>query len=190
MPFQFRRLEIPEVVLIDPRVFPDSRGFFMETYKSSEFEANGIPDRFIQDNYSHSVKGTLRGLHYQKHPRTQAKLVMAFQGEIFDVAVDIRKNSPTCGRWVGEILSSNNHRMLWIPSGFAHGFCVLSDEADVLYKVAGGEYAPELERGIVWNDPQIGIQWPVATPLLAEKDAILPPLEEAGHDFMYQEVHQ
>ena len=124
---------MPEVILVKPRVFPDERGFFLETYKSSDFEANGIPDRFVQDNYSHSVKGTLRGLHYQKSPQAQGKLVMAVQGEIFDVAVDIRQGSPTYGRWVGETLSSADRRMLWVPPGFAHGFCVLSDEADVLY---------------------------------------------------------
>jgi dTDP-4-dehydrorhamnose 3,5-epimerase len=110
---------------------------------------------------------------------------LAVQGEVFDVAVDLRKDSPTYGRWVGEVLTSVDRRMLWIPPGFAHGFCALSDEADVLYKVAGGEYAPELERGIAWNDPEIGIDWPVAAPFLAEKDATLPPLREADHDFVY-----
>ena len=190
MPFQFKRLQIPDVVLVDPRVFPDRRGFFMETYKRSDFEANGIPDQFVQDNYSHSAKGTLRGLHYQKLPQAQGKLVMVIHGEIFDVAVDIRQGSPTFGRWVGETLSSTNHRMLWVPPGFAHGFCVLSDEADVVYKVTGGEYAPDLERGIIWNDPEIAIRWPVDRPFLSEKDAVLPPLKEADHSFVHEGNHR
>ena len=175
-------------LLVEPRVFPDQRGFIMETYKRSDFEANGIPDQFVQDNYSHSIKGTLRGLHYQKLPRAQGKRVLVIQGEIFDVAVDIRNGSPIYGHWVGEALSSTNHQMLWIPVGFAHGFCVLSQEADVVYKVTGGEYAPDLERGIIWNDQEIGICWPVATPFLSEKDAILPPLKEADHNFVYEGV--
>ena len=188
MPFKFEKLSVPEVILVEPRVFPDERGFFMESYKYSEFKINGIADRLVQDNYSHSVKGTLRGLHFQKPPQTQGKLVMVIQGEIFDVAVDIRQRSPTFGRWVGETLSSTNHRMLWVPPGFAHGFCVLSDEADVVYKVTGGEYAPDSERGIIWNDPELAISWPVDRPFLSEKDAILPPLMEADYNFVYQEV--
>ena len=188
MPFQFQKLEIPEVILVEPRVFPDHRGFFMETYKRSDFAAGGIPDLFVQDNHSHSRKGTLRGLHYQKQPQAQGKLVMAIQGEIFDVAVDIRRGSNTYGHWVGEVLSADNHRMLWVPVGFAHGFCVLSDEANVVYKVAGGEYSPDLERGIIWNDPDIGIRWPSVSPLLEEKDALLPRLREADHNFRPEEV--
>ena len=190
MPFQFQRLELPEVVLVEPRVFQDQRGFFMETYKRSDFRANSIPAWFVQDNYSHSVKGSLRGLHYQKRPQAQGKLMMVIQGEIFDVAVDIRRDSPTYGRWVGEVLSSTNHRMLWVPVGFAHGFYVLSDEADVVYKVTGGEYAPDLERGIIWNDPEIGIRWPVENPFLSQKDADLPRLKEADHNFVYEGVPQ
>ena len=184
MPFQFEKLEVPEVILVEPRLFPDERGFFMETYKYSDFKANGIPDRLVQDNYSHSLKGTLRGLHYQKPPQAQGKLVTVILGEIFDVAVDIRKGSPTFGRWVGETLSSTNHRMLWVPPGFAHGFCVLSDEADVVYKITSGEYAPDLERGIIWNDPEIAIPWPLDSPFLSEKDAILPRLNEADQFVM------
>ena len=190
MPFNFKKLEIPQVILVEPQVFPDRRGFFMETYKRSDFEAGGIPDLFVQDNHSQSIKGTLRGLHYQKLPQAQGKLVMAIQGEIFDVAVDIRRGSNTYGHWVGEVLSAANHRMLWVPVGFAHGFCVLSDEANVVYKVAGGEYSPDLERGIIWNDPDIGIRWPSASPLLAEKDAHLPLLSEADHNFAYGEVNR
>jgi dTDP-4-dehydrorhamnose 3,5-epimerase len=164
-------------------VFEDERGFFTETYKYSVFASFGIRERFVQDNYSKSVKGVLRGLHYQKHPKAQGKLVMVIRGEIFDVAVDIRKGSPTCGKWVGLVLSSEDHRMLYVPAGFAHGFCALSDEAGVVYKVTGGEYAPELERGIVWNDPDLGITWPVKHPLISRKDAALPRLQEADNDF-------
>ena len=188
MPFEFRRLEIPDVVLAEPRVFEDERGFFMETYKRSDFQSFGIGDLVVQDNYSHSARGTLRGLHYQKNPKAQAKLVQVIQGEILDVAVDIRSGSPTYGRWVSAVLSSENHRMLFVPIGFAHGFLVLSDQADVVYKVSGGEYAPDLERGILWNDTEIGIQWTMDNPLLSEKDAILPPLSEADHDFAYAGV--
>ena len=186
MPFEFKRLEIPEVLLIEPRVFPDHRGIFWEAYKRSEFKTNGISARFAQDNYSRSVQGTLRGLHYQKLPEAQGKLVMVIQGEIFDVAIDIRKNSPTFGRWIGQVLSADNLRMLWIPVGFAHGFYILSAMATVVYKVAGGEYTPTLERGIIWNDPDIGICWPVEDPLLSEKDAVLPSLSEADNNFMFQ----
>lgn len=190
MPFQFKKLEIPEVILVEPRVFSDPRGFFMETYKRSEFAANGLPDLFVQDNHSHSTKGTLRGLHYQKLPQAQGKLVMAVQGEIFDVVVDIRRGSPHYGHWVGEVLSATNHWMLWVPAGFAHGFCVLSEEASVVYKVTGGEYNPESERGVIWNDPDIGIRWPLVTPLISEKDALLPTLKEADHNFVHQEAGQ
>ncbi len=184
MPFQFTRLDIPDVLLIEPRTFKDQRGFFMETYKKSEFAANGISSEIIQSNYSHSTRGTLRGLHYQKHPQAQGKLVMALRGEVFDVAVDIRKGSPTYGQWVGTVLSDENFHMLYVPVGFAHGFCVLSDEADFVYQVTA-EYAPELERGIVWNDPTIGIQWPIPEPMLSPQDAQLPLLQEADIDFVY-----
>jgi dTDP-4-dehydrorhamnose 3,5-epimerase len=177
MPFRFQRLEIPEVILIEPRVFQDTRGFFMETYKKSEFAAHGITEEFVQSNYSRSIHGTLRGLHYQKPPQAQGKLVMVLRGEVFDVAVDIRKNSPTCGRWVSATLSGQNHHMLYIPVGFAHGFCVLSEEADFLYFVTA-EYNPELDAGIIWNDPTIAINWPVREPLLSPKDARLPRFDE------------
>ena len=187
MPFEFKKMEITEVILIEPKVFKDERGFFTETYKRSDFVANGIHEHFVQDNYSHSQRGILRGLHYQKHPKAQGKLVMAIKGEIFDVAADIRRGSPTYGKWTGVVLSSENHRMLYLPVGFAHGFCVLNEEADVVYKVAGGEYAPELDRGIIWNDPQIGIRWPVESPIVSEKDARLPLLKEADNNFIYEE---
>ena len=184
MPFQFTKLDIPDVILIEPRTFADSRGFFMETYKRSEFAANGIAVEFVQSNYSRSVRGTLRGLHYQKPPQAQAKLLMAPRGAIFDVAVDIRRGSPTYGQWVGETLSEENLRMLYIPAGFAHGFCVLSEEAGLFYQITA-EFAPELETGILWNDPTIGVQWPVTEPLLSSRDTQLPLLKDAGVDFVY-----
>ena len=142
-----------------------------------------MPERFVQDNLSFSQCGVLRGLHYQLE-RPQGKLVMAVQGEIVDVAVDIRKGSPTFGKWISVILSSENHRQLYIPEGFAHGFCVLSEEADFVYQVTA-EYAPELDRGILWNDPTIGIEWPVSEPMLSDKDARLPLLRNADVDFVY-----
>jgi dTDP-4-dehydrorhamnose 3,5-epimerase len=182
MPFEFRTLAIPDVILVEARSFTDNRGFFAETYKLSEFAANGIAAPFIQDNLSHSCRGVLRGLHYQKQPRAQGKLVMVLAGEIFDVAVDIRLGSPTYGQWVGLTLSARDVRMLYVPPGFAHGFCVLSDVADVTYRVTE-EYAPHLDRGIVWNDPDIGVQWPIANPTLSPKDAQLPRLRQADNDF-------
>jgi dTDP-4-dehydrorhamnose 3,5-epimerase len=182
MPFKFQRLKISDVILIEPKVHTDSRGFFLETYKQSEFFENGISERFVQDNWSHSSRGTLRGLHFQQPPQAQAKLVMVLKGEVFDVAVDIRKNSPTYGHWVGEILSEKKVQMLYIPVGFAHGFCVLSDEADFIYKVSD-EYSPKLDRGILWNDPDIRIDWPILSPLLSEKDLSLPLLKDVELDF-------
>lgn len=184
MPFQFRRLEIPELVLVEPRRFEDQRGFFVETYKRSEFVAHGIAELFVQDNYSRSARGVLRGLHFQKPPHAQGKLVMAVSGEVFDVAVDIRLGSPTYGRWVGEVLSAENGRMLYVPPGFAHGFCVLSEVADFVYKVTD-EYAPECDAGILWNDPAIGIDWPIAEPIVSPKDDQLPLLEQAEAGFVY-----
>jgi len=183
MPFNLRRMTIPDVLLIEPKRFEDERGFFAEIYKLSEFSANGISPTFVQDNHSHSVEGVLRGLHYQKDPSAQGKLVSVIKGRIFDVGVDIRRGSPTYGEWVGAILSHEDGRMLYIPPGFAHGFCVLSSEADVIYKVTT-EYAPKLDRGIVWNDPMIGIQWPISDPILSSKDAGLPSLEEADNNFV------
>ena len=184
MGFIFRKLSIPEVIVIETQSFSDDRGFFLENFKMSSFVSNGINTKFVQDNFIHSVKGVLRGLHYQKKIKAQAKLVSALRGKIFDVAVDIRKNSPTFGQWVGEILSDQNHKSLYIPEGFAHGFCVLSEEADVFYKV-NNEYSPENERGIIWNDPQINIKWPTDTPILHEKDSTLPLLQDADIDFIY-----
>jgi dTDP-4-dehydrorhamnose 3,5-epimerase len=185
MPFQFRPLAIPEVILIKPQLFGDARGFFMETYQYESFAANGIGMRFVQDNHSRSAKGVLRGLHYQKDPFAQGKLLKVVIGEIFDVAVDIRRGSPTFGQWVGEILSSENGRLLYVPPGFAHGFCVLSETADLIYKTTN-YYKPESDRGIIWNDPQIGIAWPISEPLLSAKDIKLPSLAEADYNFSYQ----
>lgn len=185
MPFKFTRLKIPEVILVEAQAFSDERGLFMESFKESVFSANGIKARFVQDNFSHSSKGVLRGLHYQKDPKAQAKLVMVITGEIFDVAVDIRKGSPTYGKWVSEILSDKNHNLLYVPEGFAHGFCVLSDKADVLYKV-NSEYSPEHERGILWNDRDIDIKWPTDKPIMIKKDLQLPTLKNADNNFVYQ----
>ena len=182
MPFSFTKLVISDVVLIEAKSFPDKRGHFKETYKESEFIKNGIQTKFVQDNFSHSTKGVLRGLHYQKNPMAQAKLVIAITGEIFDVAVDLRKNSSTYGKWVGEILSSENHKMLFIPEGFAHGFCVLSEIADVTYKV-NHEYSPEHERGIFWNDPVVNVKWPISEPIMIEKDLTNPLLKNADNNF-------
>lgn len=188
MPFEFQRFEILDVVLVTAKAFEDSRGFFMETYKRSEFVANGITESFVQDNYSHSTsRGVLRGLHYQKDPKAQGKLVYVVRGTIFDVAVDIRRGSPTYGKWVGAELSSEKRNMLWVPPGFAHGFCVLSDSADVVYKCTE-EYAPELDRCIRWDDPAIGVKWPIELPILSAKDGAAPFLREADINYVYEEV--
>lgn len=186
MPFQFRQLSISEVILVEPQRFGDARGFFMETYQYDTFAANGITPRFVQDNHSRSAKGVLRGLHYQKDPFAQGKLLKVVIGEIFDVAVDIRRGSPTFGQWVGEILSAENGRLLYVPSGFAHGFCVLSETADLIYKTTD-YYNPESEKGIMWNDPQINVEWPISTPLLSTRDKKLPSLADADFNFVYAE---
>lgn len=186
MPFTMTRLKLPDVMLVDATAFGDTRGFFAELYKQSDFVKLGITASFVQDNHSHSTRNVLRGLHYQKRPGAQAKLVSVIRGEIFDVAVDIRHGSPTYGHWVSAILSEQNHHMLYVPEGFAHGFCVLSAEADVVYKVTA-EYAPDLERGIRWDDPQLQIPWPLQTPALTPKDASWPRLQDADHNFIYQE---
>jgi dTDP-4-dehydrorhamnose 3,5-epimerase len=188
MSFRFMAQEIPDVILIESEIFEDPRGFFMQTYNRTEFLRAGITDVFIQDNYSHSVSGALRGLHYQKAPRAQGKLVGVLSGEIFDVAVDIRRGSPTFGRWTSATLSSQNHRLLYIPVGFAHGFCVLSDHADVVYKVTA-EYAPDLDRGILWNDPGLGILWPIRSPVLSPRDAHLTSFRDADNEFFYAGSH-
>lgn len=186
MPFNFKPLEIPDLMLIEPKVFGDKRGFFMETFKLSDFRANGIYGDFVQDNMSRSQRGVLRGLHYQLSPKAQGKLVMTVKGAVFDVAVDIRKGSPYYGKWVAKELSEGNRLMFWIPPGFAHGFLTLSSYAEIVYKTTE-EYAPEYERGIIWNDPTIGIEWPSVSPLLSERDAALPSLGDAEINFSYEE---
>ncbi len=187
MAFRFERLKIPEVILVEALKHSDDRGFNRETYKQSEFAANGIPIPFVQDNHSHSTRGVLRGLHFQKLPKAQGKLVTVSSGEIFDVAVDLRAGSPTFGQWLGQVLSAENSRMLYVPPGFAHGFCVTSDEADVMYKVTS-EFASELDRGIIWNDPTLGIRWPISQPLLSPKDARLPMLKDADNNFRVEQM--
>ncbi|EJQ8827107.1 dTDP-4-dehydrorhamnose 3,5-epimerase, partial [Salmonella enterica] len=164
-----------DVLIFEPKVFSDERGFFMESFNQKVFEeAVGRKIEFVQDNHSKSTKGVLRGLHYQVEPYAQGKLVRCIAGEVFDVAVDIRKDSETFGKWVGVNISSENKRQLWIPEGFAHGFLVLSDSADFLYKTSN-YYSPIHERGIVWNDPTININWPInIDKILSEKDTILP----------------
>ena len=177
---KFLSTEIKEVIIIEPNVFQDDRGFFMETFRANLLADNGINYQFLQDNHSGSKKNILRGLHYQiRHP--QGKLVRAIRGEIFDVAVDLRRSSVTFGQWVGVTLSEANKKMLWIPPGFAHGYYVLSDWAEIVYK-ATDYYAPESDRSIVWNDPDIAINWPIPSctePLLSEKDRLGKRLKEA-----------
>ena len=181
MPFEFERQSISDVILVTPKVFGDNRGFFMESYKKSEFCANGIDVEFNQDNHSKSTKGVLRGLHYQQEPYGQAKLVRCSRGRIYDVAVDIRPNSPTFGKYVKVELSEDNKKILYIPAGFAHGFVALSDEVELLYK-ASGEYNPQADRGILWNDSDINIDWGINfEPILSEKDKAQPTLKEVFH---------
>ena len=176
---RFLPTEIPEVLLVEPQVFGDSRGFFMETWHAAKFAAAGLDCNFVQDNHSKSVQGTLRGLHYQIE-KPQGKLVRVISGEVFDVAVDLRKSSPFFGRWVGDILSAENKKMLWVPPGFGHGFYVLSPEAEFVYKCTE-LYAPEHERCIRWDDPEMGIAWPLLAqaPLLSAKDLAGVSLAEA-----------
>jgi dTDP-4-dehydrorhamnose 3,5-epimerase len=177
---RFTSTKIPEVVIIEPQLFGDERGFFMETWQRDKFAKNGIDVDFLQDNHSRSVQGTLRGMHYQiQHP--QGKLVRVTVGEVFDVAVDLRKSSSTFGMWVGEFLSSDNRKMLWVPPGFAHGFYVTSEYAEFLYKCSD-IYDPEHERSIIWNDPDIAIEWPLVKdrePLLSAKDLKGVPINAA-----------
>ena len=178
MPFEFKKLAIKDVQLIIPQVFGDDRGFFFESYKKSDFILNGIKDEFNQDNHSKSIKGVLRGLHFQYPPKAQAKIVRCIKGKIFDVAVDLRKDSPTFSQWVGEILSDDNKNMLYIPAGFAHGFVVLSNTAEINYK-ASNEYSEEHDGGVAWNDPDINVDWGIDfAPILSEKDKCQPNLKD------------
>jgi dTDP-4-dehydrorhamnose 3,5-epimerase len=171
MPYTVIPTVLPEVLILEPRVFGDARGFFFESFNARDFaQCTGLDVQFVQDNHSKSAKGVLRGLHYQiEHP--QGKLVRVTHGEVFDVAVDLRRSSPTFGKWAGVVLSADNKRQLWVPPGFAHGFAVLSDSAEFLYKTTDYWY-PEFERSLLWNDSTVGIQWPMqGEPLLANKDA-------------------
>ncbi len=178
MPFTFRSFALEDVILIEPRVFPDGRGFFLESYKKSDFAKNGIDAAFVQDNHSYSQKNVLRGLHYQLPPMAQGKLVRVIKGAVLDVAVDIRKNSPTFLQWVSERLTAENSLMMYVPPGFAHGFLTLTDDVHLLYKCTD-EYAPDLERGIRWDDPDINVDWEIENPLVSEKDGKLPFLANA-----------
>lgn len=180
-PMTFTETSIPGVVLIEPRVHEDARGFFMESYHARQFAEAGIPTAFVQDNQSGSRRGTLRGLHYQIR-QPQGKLVRVVVGEVFDVVVDLRRDSPAFGRWLGTTLSAANRRQIWVPPGLAHGFYVVSDWAEVVYKVTD-YYAPDAERTLLWNDPTLGIEWPVpagVTPILSEKDMRGTPFEAAA----------
>jgi dTDP-4-dehydrorhamnose 3,5-epimerase len=179
---------LPGVLVITPRVFTDPRGFFFESYNQEAFRALGIYDVFVQDNHSRSVQRTLRGLHFQLPPAAQAKLLRVLRGTIWDIAVDIRVGSPTFARWVGVELSAENYRQLFIPVGFAHGFCVLSTEAEVLYKTSY-VYSPSHEQGIIWNDPTLKVDWPVSDPLLSARDQCSGTLADylAGTPFLYEE---
>lgn len=175
---------LPGVLVIEPKVFGDRRGFFLETFQADRYRQAGMDLDFVQDNLSRSTAGVLRGLHYQlNHP--QGKLVSVITGEVFDVAVDIRQGSPTFGQWYGAVLSGENHRQLYVPPGFAHGFCVLSDTVDFQYKCTD-YYHPEDETGVIWNDPAIGIEWPIDKPMLSDKDKILPPLAHIPVDKLPQ----
>jgi dTDP-4-dehydrorhamnose 3,5-epimerase len=168
---------LPGVLVIEPQVFRDHRGFFFESYHAARYAGAGLPERFVQDNHSCSIPGTVRGLHYQLR-RPQSKLVRVVRGAVFDVAVDIRRGSPTFGQWVGVELSAENKRQLFIPAGFAHGFCATGGESEVEYKCTD-YYVPEDEYGILWNDPALGVRWPVSEPILSDKDRALPRLADA-----------
>lgn len=173
---------LPEVLLIEPDIFKDNRGYFLETYRAKKYSEHGIPAQFVQDNRSQSIRGVIRGLHYQIN-MPQAKLIWVVDGEIMDVAVDIRKGSPAFGKWTSAILSSDNFHQIFIPEGFAHGFCVISKTATFMYKCTN-YYDPESERGILWNDPFLGIEWPVSQPILSEKDKKNPSLQEIPEEYL------
>lgn len=179
MPFSMFRTALPDILILEPKVFADDRGFFYESFNARDFrELTGVEREFVQDNYSHSERGVLRGLHYQVN-EPQGKLVRAVSGEVFDVAVDLRRGSATFGRWIGVTLSAGNRRQLWIPEGFGHGFLVVSDSADVQYKTTNYWYS-EHERSLLWNDPQLGVEWPLfGLPRLSRKDAAAKTLDAA-----------
>ena len=178
MPFEFEPQKIKDIILIKPKVFSDNRGFFIESYKKSDFIKNGITVEFVQDNHSKSTAHVLRGLHYQASPYSQTKLIRCIKGKIYDVAVDIRPDSTTFGQYIKVELSEENKHMLFIPEGFAHGFVVISDEAEIIYKT-GGEYHPEADRGIIWNDKDLNIDWEIDfEPVLSEKDKKQPAFKD------------
>ncbi len=177
MPFTFTNLPIKGLVLVEPRVFPDERGFFLESYKESEFARGGISCRFMQDNHSLSKRNVIRGLHFQKAPRAQGKLVRVIRGSVWDVAVDLRKDSPAYKKWLSVELSDVNNKMLFIPAGFAHGFLALTDDVHLQYKCTE-EYDPALDSGVRWDDPDIGVAWPVQDPVVSPKDRELPYLKD------------
>ena len=178
MPFSFKPLSIPEVILVTPAVFPDDRGFFLEAFKVSDFAEAGLPTCFVQDNVSFSRKDVIRGLHYQKNPKAQGKLVSVLKGGVWDVAVDIRRQSPTFLEWVATELNDQSHAMLYIPPGFAHGFAALTGDVHLLYKCTS-EYDPQADAGIRWDDPTIAVSWPVGRPILSDKDRRLPLVAQA-----------
>ncbi len=184
MSFHFEPLVIPDVIRITPARHSDPRGFFSETYRASAFEDAGIGDVFLQDNHARSVRGVLRGLHYQAPPRAQAKLVRVVHGSVFDVAVDFRVGSPTFGLWAGGALSAEDGAILYVPKGFAHGYLCLSEQADLVYKVSN-EFDAALDGGIAWDDPVIGIPWPLENPALSDRDRSLPGLESATSPFRF-----
>jgi dTDP-4-dehydrorhamnose 3,5-epimerase len=186
--FKLTSSPIPGILIIEPHAFADDRGFFMESYNRDAFAALGFKETFLQDNHSRSQKGVVRGLHYQLEPAAMGKLVSCVHGRIFDVGVDIRRGSPAFGQWYGEVLSGENHKMLYFPPGFAHGFISLEDNSDVLYKCTN-VWSPEHERAIVWNDPAVGIKWPLdlaGKPLVNTKDAAAPLLKDAETNFQFK----
>jgi dTDP-4-dehydrorhamnose 3,5-epimerase len=185
MPFQFFETPLPGVVRISSRIFGDERGFFREVFKASEFAAAGLPTSFVQDNMSRSRQNVVRGLHFQTDPRAQGKLVTVASGEIFDVAVDLRVGSPTYGDWYGCLLSDENGESLWIPAGFAHGFSVRSEFANVVYKCTD-EYSTANDGGIAWNDPEVGVDWQLTDPIVSDKDAELLPLAQTNPGFRFE----
>lgn len=187
MPFEFKSFsELPDVIIIQPKTFVDERGWLAETYNRSDFSRHRIPFEFLQDNHSRSTaRGILRGLHFQNEPAVQGKLVRCIIGEIFDVAVDIRRGSPTYGKWVSTILSAENCRMIWVPPGFAHGALTMTDIAEIVYKLTS-EYSQPHDRTIKWNDETIGIRWPVTNPILSKKDAEAPSLKEVDNNLVWK----
>lgn len=185
MVFHFKSLELKEIIHIEPKIIGDERGFFAEIYKKPEFMKHGIDKDFVQVNYSKSAKGVLRGLHYQNDPMAQGKIITVIEGKIFDVAVDIRVGSPTYGQWVSEILDAQKKNMLYIPEGFAHGFCILSETAQLIYYCTQ-VYSPEHERGIIWNDKDLNIAWPIENPILSDRDKDFQLLNQIDNNFSYK----